>query len=80
MFSRPWVPVDNIAIRQGAAGDSFYRCTDQKGLPAHRVGRLGRFKDSEVDKWVRGGGAGAEATPNQHANTCDDEPAGGRMR
>jgi excisionase family DNA binding protein len=27
------------------------------GLPAHRVGRLFRFKISEIDDWVRAGGA-----------------------
>lgn len=28
-------------------------------MPAHRVGRLWKFKLSEVDEWVRAGGADA---------------------
>ena len=30
---------------------------DAKGLPAHKIGKLWKFKLSEVDAWVRGGGA-----------------------
>jgi predicted DNA-binding transcriptional regulator AlpA len=26
-------------------------------MPAHRVGRLYKFKRSEIDEWVRSGGA-----------------------
>jgi excisionase family DNA binding protein len=39
------------------ARDTVYRWIDQKGLPAHRVGKLWKFKISEVDDWVRSGGA-----------------------
>lgn len=28
-----------------------------KGLPAHKIGRLWKFQLSEVDEWVRAGGA-----------------------
>jgi len=36
--------------------DSIYRWIDKKGFPVHKVGRLFRFKLSEVDTWVRQGG------------------------
>ena len=29
-------------------------------LPAHRVGRLWKFRLSEVDKWIEAGGAGQD--------------------
>nr|WP_280640777.1 hypothetical protein [Lactococcus lactis] len=29
----------------------------QKNLPAYKVGRLWKFKLSEIDDWVRSGGA-----------------------
>jgi excisionase family DNA binding protein len=38
--------------------DTIYRWIERKKLPAHRVGRLWKFKGSEVDAWVRSGGAG----------------------
>jgi excisionase family DNA binding protein len=37
--------------------DSIYRWLARRGLPGHRVGRVWRFKLSEVDAWVRTGGA-----------------------
>ena len=48
-----WVGVEDVATHLGVAKDSVYRWIDEKGLPAHRVGRLFRFKLSEIDEWVR---------------------------
>lgn len=48
-----WVGVEDVATHLGVAKDSVYRWIDKKGLPAHRVGRLFRFKLSEIDEWVR---------------------------
>jgi len=52
----PWVSVDEVASHLGVATDSVYRWIERKGLPAHRVGRLWKFKLSEIDEWVRAGG------------------------
>jgi len=48
-----WVGVDDVAAHLGVAKDSVYRWIEQRKLPAHRVGRLFRFKLSEIDEWVR---------------------------
>lgn len=48
-----WVGVDDVAAHLKVAKDSVYRWIEQRNLPAHRVGRLFRFKLSEIDKWVR---------------------------
>ncbi len=48
-----WVGVEDVATHLGVAKDSVYRWINEKGLPAHRVGRLFRFKLSEIDEWVR---------------------------
>lgn len=53
-----WLSVEEIAEYLGVAKDSVYRWIEQKGLPAHRVGKLWKFKRSEVDTWVRTAGAG----------------------
>lgn len=53
-----WVGVEDVADHLNVNKDSVYRWIEKKGLPAHRVGRLFRFKLSEVDEWVRAGGAG----------------------
>ncbi|KFB75700.1 MAG: helix-turn-helix domain-containing protein [Candidatus Accumulibacter phosphatis] len=57
MTAEPWVSVDQMAAHLGVTRDSIYRWIDRKALPAHRVGRLWKFKVSEVDAWVRAGGA-----------------------
>ena len=53
-----WVDVDGVAVHLGVARDTIYRWIEAKGFPAHRAGRLLRFKLSEVDAWVvQSGGA-----------------------
>ena len=64
MSTEPWVSVEDVATHLSVAKDSIYRWIEHKGLPAHKVGRLWKFKLSEVDDWVRAGGAGSEG-PNQ---------------
>lgn len=58
MTTEPWASVEDVAKHLGVAKDSVYRWIEQKGLPAHRVGRLWKFKLSEIDHWVHAGGAG----------------------
>ena len=65
----PWVSVGDVAKHLGIAKDTIYRWIDSRGLPAHRIGRLWKFKLSDVDEWVRGGGAGAETTGGNSEGT-----------
>ena len=53
----PWVSVDMVAKHLGIARDTVYRWIDAKGLPAHRIGRLWKFKLTQIDTWVEAGGA-----------------------
>jgi excisionase family DNA binding protein len=53
MTTEHWVGVDDVAAHLGVAKDSVYRWIEQRKLPARRVGRLFRFKLSEIDEWVR---------------------------
>jgi len=52
-----WYSVNEVASYLGVAIDTIYRWIERKKMPAHRVGRLWKFKLSEVDAWVRSGGA-----------------------
>lgn len=52
-MTEPWASVDDVAKHLGVAKDSIYRWIDHRGLPAHKLGRLWKFKLSEVDAWVR---------------------------
>lgn len=53
-----WVSVEEVATHLRVARESIYRWVETKSFPAHRVGRLFRFKLSEVDEWVKNSGAG----------------------
>ncbi|MBK6918545.1 MAG: helix-turn-helix domain-containing protein [Deltaproteobacteria bacterium] len=55
--TEPWASVEDVAKHLGVAKDSVYRWIESRKLPAHRIGRLWKFKLSEVDEWVRAGGA-----------------------
>jgi excisionase family DNA binding protein len=62
MSNEPWAAVEEVARHLGVTKDSVYRWIENKQLPAHKIGRLWKFKISEVDNWVRADGA-AEAAP-----------------
>ncbi|MFY0574538.1 helix-turn-helix domain-containing protein [Cystobacter fuscus] len=56
-IAEPWVSVEDVAAHLGVTKDSVYRWIEAKGLPAHKIGKLWKFKLSEVDDWVRANGA-----------------------
>lgn len=57
--------VDEIAGYLGVVNASVYRWIERRGLPAHRVGKLWKFKKYEVDEWVRSGGAAEKGRDNR---------------
>ena len=68
----PWASVEEVTVHLGVTRDTIYRWIDAKRMPAHRIGRLWKFKLSEVDLWVRSGGAdeivGQRADPPRGLN------------
>ncbi len=55
--SERWLSVDEIAAHLGVSAVTIYRWLEKGGIPAHRVGKLWKFKRDEVDAWVKQGGA-----------------------
>ena len=55
--AEPWLSAEEIAAHLGITKDTVYDWIADKALPAHRVGRLWKFQASEIDEWVRCGGA-----------------------
>ena len=49
----PWVGIAEVAAHLQVSKDTVYRWVDTQGLPGHRVGRLFRFRLSQVDEWVQ---------------------------
>ncbi len=52
-----WLSVDEMAEYLGVRRDTIYRWINDKSMPAHKIGRLWKFKKDEVDTWVRDGKA-----------------------
>lgn len=55
----PWFSVDEIAKHLGVSKETIYRWLEKRQIPAHRLGKLWKFKSSEVDRWIVDGGAAA---------------------
>ncbi len=52
-----WLSVEDIAKHLGIKPETVYMWLSKKKIPGHKVGRLWKFKKSEVDNWVRSGKA-----------------------
>jgi excisionase family DNA binding protein len=48
-----WRSIEEVAEYLGIKRDTLYKMISRKHLPAHKVGKLWKFKLSEVDRWVR---------------------------
>jgi excisionase family DNA binding protein len=66
-MAEPWVSLDDVAKHLGVAKDSVYRWIDGRGMPAHKIGRLWKFRLSEVDRWVVAGGRGSRVRRDSEA-------------
>ncbi|SHG33236.1 transcriptional regulator, AlpA family [Desulfacinum infernum DSM 9756] len=55
-----WLSVEEISKYLGVSHDTVYRWIDRHDMPAHRMGRLWKFKKAEVDEWVKAGGAASD--------------------
>jgi len=52
-----WLSVDEISKHLGVSSDTVYRWIEKHSMPAHRLGRLWKFKKDEIDSWVKASGA-----------------------
>lgn len=46
---------------------AIYQWIEHRGVPAHKIGRLWKFKLTEVDAWVRAGDADQEDDSKERA-------------
>jgi len=51
-----WLSISEICRYLGVSNDTVYKWIDKHAMPAHRLGRLWKFKRDEVDAWVKAGG------------------------
>src|SRR6266567_5739353 len=62
-----WLSVDDIAAYLGVKRDTIYKWINRRRMPAHKVGRLWKFRKYEVDHWVCSENARGTSTED-HAN------------
>lgn len=52
-----WVTLKEIQEHLGVGRETILQWIAKRNMPAYKVGRLWKFKFSEVDEWIRSGGA-----------------------
>ncbi|BDQ55630.1 MULTISPECIES: helix-turn-helix domain-containing protein [Bacillota] len=52
-----WTSLKDIQIYLGVGRETILQWIAKREMPAYKVGRLWKFKISEVDEWIRSGGA-----------------------
>lgn len=66
MSEERWFCVEEIATHLEVSKETVYRWLESNKIPAHRVGKLCKFKPSEVDAWVLSGRVSAFAEDHQY--------------
>jgi excisionase family DNA binding protein len=67
-----WLSVDEIGKYLGVSSDTVYRWIDKQSMPAHRMGRLWKFKRDQVDAWIEAGGAKMAGPANKRISRDHD--------
>lgn len=52
-----WYSMREISEYLGVSRDTVLNWIADKNMPSQKVGRLWKFKVSEVDEWIKSGGA-----------------------
>lgn len=55
MKNEAWVGITEAAKHLGVTTDTIRNWIKKTDIPAHRVGKLWKFKLSELDEWVTSG-------------------------
>ncbi len=58
-----WVPLKDVQSYLGVGRETILQWIAKRNMPAYKVGRLWKFKLSEVDDWIRSGGASDDNAP-----------------
>jgi excisionase family DNA binding protein len=62
-----WLSVEEIAAHLGVNRDTIYKWIERKQMPAHKLGKLWKFKVSEIDAWITAGKAAEQTEPESDA-------------
>lgn len=57
MVESKWLTLVEICEYLKVSRETVLNWINKKNMPAHKAGRLWRFDASEVDEWIKSGGA-----------------------
>jgi len=50
-----WIGIEEAAAYLGVTKDTIRNWIRKNNIPAHKIGKLWKFKRSELDEWVKSG-------------------------
>ena len=54
-YTESWIGIEEAANHLGVTKDTIRNWIKKTDIPAHRIGKLWKFKASELDEWVKSG-------------------------
>jgi excisionase family DNA binding protein len=60
-----WSSMATITDYLDVSRETILQWINHRNMPAHKVGRLWKFKKSEVDEWIRSGGGCRKTDPDE---------------
>ena len=54
-YNEVWVGIDEAATHLGVTKDTVRNWIKKSNIPAHKIGKLWKFKLSDLDEWVKSG-------------------------
>ena len=63
-----WVTVKDVQAYLGVGRETILHWISKRNMPAYKVGRMWKFKLSEVDEWIRSGGASDDNVQKDEQN------------
>ena len=55
MVSDVWIGIDQAASYMGVSKETIRNWIKKTDIPAHKIGKLWKFKQSELDEWIKSG-------------------------
>ena len=63
-----WVTVKDVQAYLGVGRETILQWISKRNMPAYKVGGMWKFKLSEVDEWIRSGGASDDNAQKDEQN------------
>ncbi|MGM9601001.1 MAG: helix-turn-helix domain-containing protein [Faecousia sp.] len=59
-FVESWIGIEEASHHLGVTKDTIRNWIKKTNIPAHKIGKLWKFKRSELDEWVKSGKSAIE--------------------